>query len=1022
MSVFGIKNLDDLVGVRDSDTAQGRFIAIIGEEGTYKSELGRNFLAQGLRGETDTDKGGVGVLVTFGARSNLVDRLAELAAKRGESTVTAESHQSYKNRLVLRRLSAQGVSAERFANLVLVNVLEGLLRCIDHDLASREELEGFCGSVRGRDQGNDIEGAVSVAHEERSVPTLVNLKKQARKTLYQLFPNCQVPWAKRVRVVIDDLSQFQSMYPDLSENRGLLAYLADVLKQVGVFTCIIDTQSGGPYEIVRSDLDRDLRSFIDTGVYTWNMKVSGESRTAITVIPCLTDRRRSPVRELRSAMQENIQGSVLWVDRSLELYSVQENSEPTLTPLTAFLLDEVGDQAEYLLGIAEVIRHATGHTLRPQSVIVNKVSDSFIRDMLLIRKASFSGQDTILVQIDNWWLSSGGPQEQNRKVGPPPHSDYMSEMRDQLLSLPESYRKRCNGSNDKDVIDSPLFGEDGTKGDDRLLPYYWTFGFMMLRHQAWLRGRNSDSLPGRLRSDCQAHRIDSLRGVGALLTIASRLKAAQHDPGVTSLKLQSPRYGTQHPIPWPDFFSACLTLHRLEVARGIKKPTSPVFGLASASGESLSCFVLEVWASIWDQLRAAQDCPPGCSQPVGGPDPTQGAAQANEGSPESVPKKGRRFEHAKLIVRLKRAAGEIGSQAGPHSGDSSVEWRGMGNMYGELEDAYFELLKDEALHLQAGKKLGRLMDTLRKFGLSGAIAEEGGDPLALPSLYLTLIHLAEVLDVEHLAEGGELEDSVSKDQNEAVACRHWYSTACKAGKEFSSSDPTVPFCMPGRYSIRGDWYLACLKESRSSYMAELASEAVLSRRSALERLRLGVGLPFQQFDKRPQETDRDPIWRGLQTAIPRPIEGRVGHVYYSELMEIAPLGYNQEMKEDSEGERETSPQWRPKPIWRSDIKGYSKEARIFRRWLVRTLIDFRQVLDARRGEWVQASHITMKVILSLESESPAKSLEKDWWTKVKVGNSQQMEIGSLESYFSWFKPLLGHLRQSYRESLPQDPD
>jgi hypothetical protein len=88
----------------------------------------------------------------------------------------------------------------------------------------------------------------------------------------------------------------------------------------------------------------------------------------------------------------------------------------------------------------------------------------------------------------------------------------------------------------------------------------------------------------------------------------------------------------------------------------------------------------------------------------------------------------------------------------------------------------------------------------------------------------------------------------------AAASRHWYKTACTATAKldsFRSSEGTLtaksPVRLPGRFSIRGDWFLGVAEGSRSYSLADRALDILTSRRANRTRLHLGLGLPVRDI-------------------------------------------------------------------------------------------------------------------------------------------------------------------------------
>ena len=104
----------------------------------------------------------------------------------------------------------------------------------------------------------------------------------------------------------------------------------------------------------------------------------------------------------------------------------------------------------------------------------------------------------------------------------------------------------------------------------------------------------------------------------------------------------------------------------------------------------------------------------------------------------------------------------------------------------------------------------------------------------------------------------------------AVASRHWYKTAVEFQGQMPTEEPLTPACLPGHYSTRGDWYLAALKNGRSSRLADRVLDVLNSRRANMTRLQAGLGLPVR--DLLPFENDREK-W-GFRTRLLTESDGR----------------------------------------------------------------------------------------------------------------------------------------------------
>ena len=92
----------------------------------------------------------------------------------------------------------------------------------------------------------------------------------------------------------------------------------------------------------------------------------------------------------------------------------------------------------------------------------------------------------------------------------------------------------------------------------------------------------------------------------------------------------------------------------------------------------------------------------------------------------------------------------------------------------------------------------------------------------------------------------EAKSQLSPPDREAVAVRTWFATAphCQFGNR-----NLTPLRIPGRFCIRGDWYLAAAKGSRSLLLAESAIRKLVSEPMNRRRLREGIGLPVVNAEK-----------------------------------------------------------------------------------------------------------------------------------------------------------------------------
>lgn len=106
----------------------------------------------------------------------------------------------------------------------------------------------------------------------------------------------------------------------------------------------------------------------------------------------------------------------------------------------------------------------------------------------------------------------------------------------------------------------------------------------------------------------------------------------------------------------------------------------------------------------------------------------------------------------------------------------------------------------------------------------------------------------------------------------AIASRRWYSTATAPPEAASASPeatedaaPTevfVPLALPGRFCVRGDWFLAVARGSCLPRLGERTMDILCSRRANMVRLQLGLGLPVRDADPKDGDEHRE-LWTPL---------------------------------------------------------------------------------------------------------------------------------------------------------------
>jgi len=413
----------------------------------------------------------------------------------------------------------------------------------------------------------------------------------------------------------------------------------------------------------------------------------------------------------------------------------------------------------------------------------------------------------------------------------------------------------------------------------------WDFGFLLLNVDGWKRaGRNSIG------------RREKRETVDSLLKRLVRVGAGDSQSGCIGV---APIRNKRKSVAWRDFFDACKQVANTERER--TGQACRAFDTVTASPESLTCLVLEIWLS-----QILQD------------------VHAFAGLLKSTALQ-RRNNNLRVAIkawidRAKKMLKKLSSASYRADKDNLVD---LAEILGGSAD-----FKDRREAME---------DTIKKY----PVLKEGGvyRRFALVSgtqgfslqLYETWLLLLEVLDFQEYIDH-EVPFESKRDRRPdpaAAACRHWYKTACLA-LEQAERDPDlkhaptlIPVRLPGSFSIRGDWYLAVAQGSRSSRLADLALDLLSSRRANRTRLHLGMGLPVR--DVLPSDQIKK-----LRTKLTVTVEGVRYEVLYGDLLELC--------GEYVTSEKGTSPRDKFRWAFRSGFRDYDRQAIAIRRWLHRTFV------------------------------------------------------------------------------------
>lgn len=212
-------------------------------------------------------------------------------------------------------------------------------------------------------------------------------------------------------------------------------------------------------------------------------------------------------------------------------------------------------------------------------------------------------------------------------------------------------------------------------------------------------------------------------------------------------------------------------------------------------------------------------------------------------------------------------------------------------------------------------------------------------------LYKAWLLLAESLNLPDFVEPTRSYEFKPREGDRlAVAIRHWYKSAAAQSDTFDPLDPVLPCRLPGSFSVRGDWFLAVRQGSRSDRLADQALDLLSSRRGNMTRLQAGLGLPTRQTVNDPHDLLRVRLFKSCD-------QGQREKVTYKSLRAI---GANEQEEFH----------W----FWRSRLLDYDRQARVWQKWLGRTLLFWNRMRFDLRQNWVSG----FRAYDSIDQGTPSK--------------------------------------------------
>lgn len=689
-----------------------------------------------------------------------------------------------------------------------------------------------------------------------------------------------------IRVVVNDLRLIRDTYPSVNSDPLFLPTMVFRLRRLGVTSLILDSENGRPDAMPASAMNGALRSMVDHQIYTWKVPFFGEERIAISAIPPFPGNAAGIIRELK--FDNTATPPRIVVDPRFSLYAGVEEGRPCPVPLEIVLYAETNAFDEYvrneqgLFGqvfsanqqTSGVIRvegtrdyerlrdycHLSVETRLPYTLIFAvdefwglsrnsalRKEWSYLYTALAAPKSGSQTED----YIDSFGLFQGTRQT-TRDIET--RSDAFRQSRDADQSPATSY----------DSLLPPADSDQSSSERIDRVPFMWDFAFLLLNEQQW-KNAQEVSLPnlgvkvGRVRQDLLARR----------------------------------------PLSWRQFFGACAAVAQTESRK--VETHSIAFDLATATPESLSCCLLEIWLS-----EIAKDA-------------------------ESL----RESNHAAGRDWSARAFELLEEVAAPNRWTESVNETYLQDLLNpewpsrSLQDVYIE-----------ERKRARASGTPRAF--ADLLNSLPGYSIQLYKVWLLLLEVLDFNKYQDPDRAFELKADYQPTSS-AAASRHWYKTACAATSNldsFRAQDGTLsgklPVRLPGRFSIRGDWFLGVAKGSRSHCLADRALDLLTSRRANRARLHLGLGLPVRDILEGPN-------LRRIRTRLFELIPGQgLRPKDYGELLDLgatfSPLAGAEPL---------------PDFCWafRSAFHQFDRQSRAIQKWIHRMLAWTVQYRDRNRTDW-----------------------------------------------------------------------
>ncbi len=567
---FGIPALDERFEQYTRDGLQtpnhGSVSLILGQTGTLKSRLSRQFLSRALRWKGS--KRGKVILLTD-ALIDSTELLRKLALHFPDATgINIDD-------VLCRRFGSRYVSSAQFLQIVASYIHKAQADLLGSQVAFGGTLLEFISSEKNlADRG---------AHSHR------------------------------IHLVIDDWAQIVARNPAMRTDPFLLPTLLTMLRREGVSALLVSTEL---HLNSNNDSESDgfgLRSLDVPQIFTWPVDFFGERRTAISTSSHHAFGKYPEIYELRDAYGTGTsEPETLAIDKHFALYVGLQGDKPQRVPLVIRLyggphagqdtpadsgalfpraLTQMLDQLFPAIPDRSVVTFEPFTTYDNYFAFANWLDEARLNHSVIFQIDEFWSENLpSLLDLTQYWKracvarveagDNGNSIRRSVEEDPydecQPHNDpYQADgICPSAPAITCNYVRKLlsreNISRSDTFYDSGFGAPEGELIDR--IPFLWDFGLILARQDLWERAADQTCI-----------------NVWNALCVENDLIGRGSKPSPSS------------PVTWCKFLYACK-----RVAQCAPDESVVPFDVDLNTAESLSCLVLEVWASIAD-LRQESD-------------------------------------------------------------------------------------------------------------------------------------------------------------------------------------------------------------------------------------------------------------------------------------------------------------------------------------------------------------------------------------------------------------------------------